>query len=130
MTLKPISRSLLSTFFVLAGINHFWHTAFYVSIMPPYLPWHEGLVIISGVAEVVLGAMLWVRRWSHIAAWGLILLCMAVYPANIHMALHPQLYPWATPTGLWLRLPLQLVLIGWAYWHTRVDGIAPEVSEK
>ena len=86
--------------------------------MPPYMPWHLAAVYVSGVAEVVLGAALMVRQWSAPAAWGLIALLVAVFPANVHMALHPESYPWAHPATLWLRLPLQGVLVAWAYWYT------------
>jgi uncharacterized membrane protein len=122
---KRIARYVFGAGFMLAGANHFVMTAFYVSIVPPYLPWPLALVIISGLAEIGLGALLLVRRWPALAAWGLIALLIAVFPANIHMALHPYLYPWAPVPALWLRLPLQAALIGWAYWLTR-----PEASEK
>lgn len=59
------------------------------------------------------------ERWSRLAAWGLIALLVAVFPANVHMALHTELYPWASSLGLWLRLSLQGALIVWAYWYTR-----------
>lgn len=117
---KTISRYIFGILFILAGANHFRNTAFYVSIMPTYLPWHVALVYISGIAELGLGVLLLVRRWSKLAAWGLIALLIAVFPANVHMALHPELYPWASATALWLRLPLQGVLIAWAYWYTRI----------
>ena len=107
--------------FIAAGANHFLNTPFYVSIMPPYLPWHLALVYLSGVAEMGLGALLLFEQWSVLAGWGLIALLIAVFPANIHMALHPDLYTWASPMNLCLRLPLQGVLIAWAYWYTRPD---------
>ncbi|MDB5884096.1 MAG: conserved rane protein of unknown function [Polaromonas sp.] len=110
--LKPFCRGLLGVFFIAAGLNHFWHTDFYLSIMPPYLPWPLALVQASGAAEIALGALLLLRRWQGVAGWGLAGLCMAVFPANLHMALHPELFTQFTPAGLWL--PLQLVLIGWA----------------
>ena len=116
---KKLTRYLLAILFVVAGANHFLHTDFYVSIMPPYLPWHLELVYISGVAEMNLGLLLLLRRWSVYAAWGLIALLIAVFPANIHMALHPELYPTLSKSGLWLRLPLQGVLMWWAYRYTR-----------
>lgn len=116
---KQISRYLCAALYVAAGINHFADTAFYVGIMPPYLPWHTELVYISGVAEVLLGVMLAIEPWSALAAWGLIALLVAVFPANLHMATHPQLYPWASPVALWIRLPIQGLLIAWAYWYTR-----------
>ena len=117
--LKKFSRCLLGIFFIMAGVNHFWNTPFYVAIMPPWLPWHLALVYASGVAEIVLGALLLFKRWQALAGWGLIALCLAVFPANIHMALHAELFPQFTPAGLWLRLPLQLVLMAWAYWYTQ-----------
>ena len=120
--LKQIARNLYGVAFIAAGANHFLNTPFYVSIMPPDLPWHEGLVYVSGVAEIGLGALLLVERWSRLAAWGLILLLMAVFPANLHMAMHPEHYKWASPFVLWLRLPLQGILIIWAYWHTETNS--------
>ncbi|NOT97439.1 MAG: DoxX family membrane protein [Nitrospira sp.] len=117
--IKQISRCLYGLFFMAAGANHFLNTPFYVSIMPPYLPWPVALVYLSGVAEIGLGGLLLFERWHRLAAWGLIALLIAVFPANVHMALHPELYPWASPLGLWLRLFLQGALIVWAYWYTR-----------
>jgi uncharacterized membrane protein len=118
---KRLARYLFAAAFIIAGLNHFVMTGFYVSIVPPYLPWPLALVIVSGLAEIGLGALLLFQRWSVLAAWGLISLLIAVFPANIHMALHPGLYPWAPVAALWLRLPLQGVLIAWAYWLTRPE---------
>lgn len=121
---KPFFRWLLGVFFITAGLNHFWHADFYLSIMPPYLPWPLALVQASGAAEIALGALLLFRRHQAVAGWGLVALCVAVFPANLHMALHQELFTQFTPTGLWLRLPLQLVLIGWAYGYTRQPATA------
>jgi gluconolactonase len=77
------------------------------------------LVYLSGVCEIVLGALLLVPRWQSAAAWGLIALLIAVFPANLHMAQNSDLYPVVSPLGLWLRLPIQGILIAWAYWFTR-----------
>jgi len=118
---KTPLRYLLGLLFVAAGVNHFLRVEFYESIMPPALPWHLPLVYISGVAEIVLGLLLLVRRWQRYAGWGLIALLIAVFPANIHMALHPELYSSWSPWLLYLRLPLQGVLIAWAYWYTRPE---------
>ena len=112
-------RWLLGVLFVAAGANHFVNADFYVRIVPPYLPWHPELVYVSGAFEILLGALLLVRAWSGAAAWGLIALLIAVFPANLHMALHPDLYPDIPPAALWMRLPLQGVLIAWAFWFTR-----------
>ena len=117
--MKTGIRWLFGVLFILAGLNHFRNPSFYVNIMPPYLPWHGALVAISGVAEIALGALLLFRRWSVLAGWGLIALLVAVFPANVHMAMNSQLYPSISPVALWLRLPLQALLIAWAYWYTR-----------
>ena len=116
---REILKWLYGILFALAGANHFAHTDFYVGIMPPYLPWHTALVYASGVAEVMLGILLLSRRFERVAAWGMIALIVAVTPANVHMAMHADLYPQYSSTALWLRLPLQFVLIAWAYWYTR-----------
>lgn len=116
---KTLLRYLLGALFVAAGVNHFIRPEFYESIVPPYLPWHSALVVISGVAEIALGLLLLVPRFQCLAGWGLIALLIAVFPANIHMALHPDLYNSWSPFLLWLRLPLQGVLIAWAWWYTR-----------
>lgn len=118
-TLKLISRVIFGLLFTLAGINHFLNSAFYESIMPPYLPFPHLLVIVSGVFEIVLGLAVIIPKYSRFAAWGLILLLIAVFPANIHMAMHPEKFPDMSTATLIVRLPLQLVLILWAYWYTR-----------
>src|SRR5688572_22606563 len=109
--LKLILKYVLVVFFVLAGLNHFLNTDFYVRIMPPYLPLHRFLVYVSGAFEIALAVSLLIPRLTSLSAWGLIALLIAVFPANIHMALHPDLFQEFNPTMLWLRLPLQFVLI-------------------
>jgi uncharacterized membrane protein len=117
--LRIILKYLLCVFFVAAGLNHFINPAFYLKIMPPYLPWHLFLVYLSGFFEAALGVLLLVHAFTRTAAWGLIALLIAVFPANIHMALNPQLFPDISPPALWLRLPLQAVFIAWAFWYTK-----------
>ncbi|MGH9945193.1 MAG: DoxX family protein [Pyrinomonadaceae bacterium] len=119
---KRWTRYLFGGLFILAGVNHFVNPEFYLRIMPPYLPWHPALVLLSGIAEIILGALLLFRRYAAFAGWGLIALLIAVFPANLHMAMHPELYPTISPLALWLRLPLQGVLIAWAYWYTRAES--------
>lgn len=117
--LKIFLKYLLCVLFVAGGLNHFINPAFYLKMMPPYLPWHLFLVLLSGFFEVALGVLLLLPAATRAAAWGLIALLVAVCPANIQMAVNPQLYPDMNPLALWLRLPLQAVLIAWAYWYTR-----------
>ena len=97
---------------------HFVRPAFYVQIMPPYLPWHLELVYLSGFCEMALGVLLLVPRWSRLAAWGIFALLIAVFPANIYVYQHQEVLP-APPWLHVLRLPLQGVFLLWAYWHTR-----------
>ncbi len=117
--LRAILKWLLALLFIAGGINHFSNPDPYVAIMPPYLPAPLVLVYVSGAAEVLLGILLLVPRFQRLAAWGLILLLVAVFPANLHMAIHPELFPEIPPAALWLRLPLQGVLIAWAYLFAR-----------
>ena len=119
--LKTISRCLFGGLFIAAGANHFLNKPFYVRIMPPYIPSPQFMVELSGACESALGAaLLWEpsRRW---AAWGLVALLVAVFPANWHMARHPEQFPEFRPAVLWGRLPFQAVFIAWASWHTRPD---------
>lgn len=101
--------------YMLAGINHFVNPDFYQKIMPPWLPWHFELIYISGAAEIILGLLLFFPQTRRAAAWGIIALLIAVFPANIQMMVN---YYQAQNPYLWvavLRLPLQLLLIWWAY---------------
>jgi uncharacterized membrane protein len=117
--LKTISLYLLAVFLIGAGVMHFVMPQFYVRIMPDYLPWHRELVYLSGVAEIACGLGLLVPRLRRAAAWGTIALMIAIFPANIHVYQHQELIPQASPTMHLLRLPLQAVIILWAWWHTK-----------
>src|SRR5882757_5425295 len=116
--LKTASKYLLAIFMIGAGTVHFVQPEFYLKIMPPYLPWHLALVYLSGFFEIALGALLLVPRFSRLAAWGIIALLVAVFPANIYLFQHQEILP-APPLVHLLRLPLQAVFILWAYWHAR-----------
>ena len=118
-------KLVLGLLFVAAGLNHFLSGAFYLRMMPPYLPAPRALVWLSGVAEVALGILFLIPRLTRISAWGLITLLIAVFPANVQMALNPELFPEFSPALLWLRLPLQAVLIVWAHWFTRTVPASP-----
>jgi uncharacterized membrane protein len=115
---KIVAKWLLALLFIAAGVYHFVNPGFYVRIVPPYLPWHYELVLISGAFEIIGGAAMLVSRLTVRAAWGLIALLVAVFPANVHMAMHPELFPEAPPAVWWARLPLQGVFIAWVYWFT------------
>ncbi len=121
---KTLSRYVFAASFVAAGIMHFVRPDFYLKIMPPYIPLHLEMVYLSGVAEILLGAMLMFRDTERLAGWGLIALLIAVFPANIYAYQHQDLLP-APPLLHLLRLPLQGLLILWAYWYTRPDRPRP-----
>src|SRR5471030_279941 len=116
--IKTISKYLLALFMVGAGSMHFIKPDFYLKIMPPYVPLHLELVYLSGFCEIALGVLLLIPRLSTFAAWGIIALLIAVFPANIYVYQHQDIVP-APPIMHLLRLPLQGVFILWAYWHTK-----------
>jgi len=118
--MKTISKYLLALFMVGAGSLHFIGPDSYLKIMPLYLPWHLELVYLSGFFEIVLGFLLLIPRFSRLAAWGIIALLIAVFPANIFLYQHQEVMP-GPPMLHLLRLPLQAVFILWAYWHTRCE---------
>lgn len=122
---KRVALFGLSLFFVLAGANHFLNPDFYVEMMPPYLPAHLELVYLSGLLESLGGAAVLAPTVRARSGWALVALLIAVFPANLHMALNPELFPDMSSAALYLRLPLQIPLIGWAYWATRPDRAAP-----
>ena len=123
--MQPAKRVLLwimAAFYILAGIMHFLRPDYYLPMMPTYLPWHLALVLLSGAAELGLGVAVLVPGLRPWAAWGIILLLIAVFPANLHIALHDvPVFGAAQGAGVWnwVRLPLQGVLILWAWWYTQ-----------
>jgi uncharacterized membrane protein len=118
---RRIFLVLAAALYIAAGTLHFTKTEFYLKIMPPYIPWHLAMVQISGVCEALGGIGLLIpatRRW---AAWGLVALLIAVFPANLYMATNPVE---AGAAGLsaairWGRLPIQLILIVWVLWVSK-----------
>lgn len=116
--IKAASKYLLAIFMITAGIMHFVNPVFFLKIMPPYLPLHRELVLVSGIFEVLLGALLLVPKTSRLAAWGIVALLIAVFPANLYLYQHQDILP-ASPIVHLLRLPLQGLFILWGYWHTR-----------
>jgi uncharacterized membrane protein len=112
---------IISLFFLTGGIAHFVLLDFFVLSMPDYLGYHKELVIISGVFEILGAIGILVPSTRRFAAYGLILLVIAVYPANINMALHPEKYPDLPALFLYARLPFQFLFVWFIWW-----AIAPE----
>jgi len=111
------SRTALAVFFIVAGIAHFIMPGPYLAIMPPYIPWPDSMVMLSGAAEIMGGLAVFFSRTRMAAGWWLIALLIAVFPANIYatsigMEFQGHMVPgWM----VWARLPLQLLLIAWVY---------------
>jgi uncharacterized membrane protein len=120
-TSQRIAVVVAAFFYVIAGALHFIKPASYLRIMSPYIPWHVAMVRLSGALEILGGLGLLVTWTRRAAAWGLVALLIAVFPANIYMALHPVETGAVSiaPLLRWGRLPLQLVLIWWLLWCTR-----------
>jgi uncharacterized membrane protein len=111
--------------YVAAGVLHFVVTRRYVAVMPAYLPAPRELVLISGAAEIAggIGVLVPVPAVQRSAAWGLVALLVAVMPANINMATHSAEFAAIPAWALWVRLPLQLPLIYWAWSYTRLNNV-------
>ena len=119
--MKTFSKYLLALSLVVTGTLHILRPDFYLKIMPPYMPWPLELVYLSGAIGFLLGLLLLVPRCSRWAAWGIIALLIAVFPANLYLYQHQEIMP-GPPLLHLLRLPLQAVFILWASWHTKGDG--------
>ncbi len=119
--LKAILRTIFGAAMVAIGVTHFTDEGMFLKIMPDYIPQalHRPAVLVSGAAEILLGVLLILPWTSRLAGWGLIALFVAVFPANIYLYQHPEIMPDVSPTAHLIRLPIQAVLIAWAYWYTR-----------
>ncbi len=116
--MKIAALYLQSLLYIFAGINHFRKPAFYRSFLPDWLPAPLQMIYISGAVEIILGVLLVIPLTRQFAAWGIIILLIAVFPANIQMAVN---YSKSDDPHLWIalvRLPVQLLLIGWAWVYT------------
>ena len=110
----------MSLFYISIGIKHFINVDWFMKIMPPYLPYHKVLVYLSGVFEIIFGIMLVFEKTRFLAGWGLILLLIAVFPANIYLVQTNGAAMNISPVLAWGRLPFQAVFIAIAYWHSKV----------
>ena len=116
---KKIVLFGLAAFFINVGVDHFVNPEFYLSIMPPAFPLHAEAVYVSGFFEVMGGVCVLIPRLRVIAGWGLVALLVAVYPANIYMALTPEAFRDIPIQFLYFRLALQFLFFYWAYSVTR-----------
>ena len=114
---------LMSFLYIFVGFQHLMNPAGFVAIIPPELPNPEWLNVISGLFEITLGVFILEKRVRFLAAWGLIALLIAVFPANLYVAIHNVGLPGGEPgTGNavanWVRIPFQALFIAWAWWYT------------
>lgn len=126
----PILRRIFAALFIVAGALHFIKPQTYEAMMPPWIPMHAESVAVSGVAEIVGGLALIPDRTARIGGLWLIALLVAVFPANVHMAVNPEQIRGLDETGipqwaLWLRLPLQ-PLVTWLIWRSVRDSPTSE----
>lgn len=117
--MKSFSLILMAVFYLLNGLNHFRVPGFYLRIIPPQLPFPQALNYISGAAEIILAVLLVIPATSRYAAWGVIALLIAIFPANIYHYTSGGAGMNISQNALAMRLPIQLLFIAWAYWHTR-----------
>jgi uncharacterized membrane protein len=128
--MKRALRIVLALAMMGIGLAHFANPAPFVMIVPTWLPAPLFLVQLSGFFEVAGGAGLLIERTRKLAAWGLVALYVAVFPANLNQAIHHISFDPANPipaAALWVRLPFQILFIAWAWWMTRDD--APVVAD-
>ena len=116
---KPLSIIIMSWFYISVGISHFTDPNWFLQIVPPYLPYKLELVYISGFLEIILGIMLIIPSIRFYAGWGLIMLLIAVYPANIYLAQTNGAAMKTSSVVAWGRLPFQFLFIYLAFWHTQ-----------
>ena len=108
---------VMAFFYMMAGLNHFLNTSFYMKMILNFLPYPKFIVYLSGLIEIILGIGLIFFETRRISALGIILLLIVIFPANINMALHAKKWKFS-PLLLYLRLPLQFFLIYWAWIYT------------
>jgi len=128
---KKVSLVILIGFYMLAGVNHFRSPDSYIRIIPAYLPAPHVLNLLAGIFEIVFGAMLVFKQTRTIAAWGIILMLVAFLPVHIDMIIHAPIMLGAlkvTPLIAWLRIPLQALLILWAWWYTATNNRVEAIS--
>jgi len=121
--MRQLSKLPLGLLFLASGVGHFAYTDAYMRMMPPELPWHRELVLISGAIEITLAVLFFSPRHERLAAWGLIAALAAIFPANLHMyrtaGTPAAVFPDVTPFWAAVRLPFQAILIAWLYRYTR-----------
>jgi uncharacterized membrane protein len=119
MRLYHLSLIAQASLYVLGGINHFWHTGFYVHIMPDHYAHPEALVLASGAAEILGGIGLLVPVTRRFSAAGIVLMLIVYFDVHLFMLTHAGRFPEVPVWILRARIPMQFVLIAWAWMYLR-----------
>ena len=116
-----LGRLALGLAFISGGVAHLVMPLPFLAIVPDYMPDHRALVQVSGLAELAGGVGVLITATRRAAALGIAALLVAVFPANLWMAQHPERFASIPVWALWARLPLQIPLIAWAWLYTRPE---------
>ena len=122
MKFKPLFIYLMGIGYIWVGVQHFIDTSFFLKIMPPGFPFHKESVYVSGVLEILFGSGIIIKKTRFYASWGIILLLIAVYPANIYLAFSEDAQKAIGVSSFfasWVRLPIQFALIALAYFSSK-----------
>jgi uncharacterized membrane protein len=123
MRLYHVSLIAQALLYVLGGINHFWHTGFYVHIMPDHYAHPEALVLASGAAEILGGIGLLAPATRRFSAAGIVLMLIVYFDVHVFMLMHAGQFPEVPAWILWARIPMQFVLIAWAAMYLRRERV-------
>jgi len=117
---KIFSIYTIALFYISAGVTHFTNYDFFEAIVPPVLVFKSEIVYVSGVIEIVLGLLLCFKKTRHQAAWGIILLLIIIFPANLYLCFYevPKEALGISKNEAFIRLPFQIPLLIIAYWHS------------
>ena len=123
-TFKTLCLLVLSFLYISVGVKHFTNPNFFLAIMPPYIPYHNFMVYLSGALEIVFALMMLFKKTRFYGCWGIILLLIAVFPANIYLynSEIPQKILSVTKLEALIRLPYQLPLLLFAFWHSKEES--------
>ena len=125
MSFKILLTNIMGLGYIWVGISHFYNTDFFLKIMPPSFPFHLESVYLSGFFEIIFGMGIMIKFFRKYASWGLILLLIAVYPANIYLAFNEvaqNKIGISSFMASWVRLPIQFILIGLAYLVSKIKS--------
>ena len=123
-TFKMLCLLVLTFLYISVGVKHFTNPNFFLAIMPPYIPYHNFMVYLSGALEIGFALMMLFKKTRFYGCWGIILLLIAVFPANIYLynSEIPQKILSVTKLEALIRLPYQLPLLLFAFWHSREES--------